>query len=715
MYNNRLSKPFNAKPRMKKTALTLFSVLTTMTIAAQNPLLETFETPHATAPFHLIRTEHYEPALREGIRLQKAEIEAICNNPETPTFHNTIEALEHSGRTLARTETILGNLLSAETNDELEAVANQVIPMLTSHGNDILLNEKLFARIKYVYEHRSETPLSAEEEKLLEDTYGNFARNGANLDEAGKEAYRRITQERAKLGLQFKQNLLKATNSYELVLTDPAQVEGMPESVLETARQSAQEKGKDGWRFDLSAPSYSAFMTYNPHRELRRKLYLAYGSKTAQGNEYDNKEVVRQLANTALQKANLLGYPSHAAYSLQETMAENSQAVYQLLEQLLEAYKPTAVEEVDELQQFARQIEGDDFTLMPWDWSFYSEKLKDTKYNLNDEMLRPYFELGQVIDGVFGLATRLYGITFKENPQIPVYHPDVKAFDVFDADGSFMAVLYTDFYPRAGKRAGAWMTEFKGQWKENGENSRPHITIVMNFNKPTGDKPALLTFDEVNTFLHEFGHSLHGMFANTTYSQLSGTSVYRDFVELPSQLMENFATQKAFLGTFARHYQSGEVIPDTLIQRLVDAANYHAAYACIRQVSFGLLDMAWYTLQSPYEGDIKAFEQKAWARAQLLPSVEETCMSTQFSHIFSGGYAAGYYSYKWAEVLDADAFSLFQEKGVISREVAESFRRNILEKGGTEHPMQLYLRFRGRKPSIDALLKRNGIQPLSAK
>ncbi|MDE5701277.1 MAG: M3 family metallopeptidase, partial [Bacteroides sp.] len=499
---------------------------------------------------------------------------------------------------------------------------------------------------------------------------------------------------------------------YKLVLTDKAQLAGLPQSIIDAAAETAQEKGVEGWVFTLQAPSYGPFMMYADNRDLRRQLYMAYNTKCSHNDATDNLEIVKKLANTRLSLAQLMGYSNFAEYNLKERMAENSDAVYKLLNQLLDAYTPTAKQEYAEVEALARRMQDNDFTVMPWDWSYYSHKLKDQKFQIDDEMLRPYLELSRVKEGVFGLATRLYGITFKENTDIPVYHKDVNAYDVFDKDGKFLAVLYTDFHPREGKRSGAWMTSYKDQWidEATGENSRPHVSIVMNFTKPTKEKPALLTFSELETFLHEFGHSLHGMFANSTYESLSGTNVYWDFVELPSQFMENFATEKEFLHTFARHYQTGELIPDELVQRIIDSSNFNVAYACLRQLSFGLLDMAWYTRTTPFDGDVKEFEKKAWAKAQILPTVEEACMSTQFSHIFAGGYSAGYYSYKWAEVLDADAFSLFKQKGIFNSEVAASFRENILSKGGTEHPMVLYKRFRGQEPTIDALLIRNGIR-----
>lgn len=681
-------------------------------IQAQNPFFEKYTTPHGVIPFDKIKTGDYAPAIHEGIRRQNAEIDAIIDNPEAPTFANTILAYEKSGEMLHRVNTVFGNLLSAETNDDLQELAKEIMPLMSEHENNISLNEKLFERIKTVHARQSEEQLNPEQTKLLEDIYTGFVRNGANLQGEAKEKYRALCTELSLLTLQFGENNLKETNDYKLVITDEAQLSGLPESAIDAATETAKEKGVEGWVFTLQAPSFGPFMTYADNRDLRHELYMAYNTKCTHDNAYNNLDIVKRIVNVHMEIAQLLGYDNFAEYNLQERMAQNSDAVYQLLNQLLNAYMPTARQEYAEVQALARQEQGEDFVLMPWDWAYYSHKLKDRKFSIDDEMLRPYFELSKVKEGVFGLATKLYGITFKKNPEIPVYHKDVDAYEVFDKDGKFLAVFYTDFHPRAGKRSGAWMTSYKGQWidESTGENSRPHISIVMNFTKPTQDKPALLTFGEVETFLHEFGHSLHGMFANSTYESLSGTNVYWDFVELPSQFMENFAIEKDFLHTFARHYETGELIPDELVQRIVDSSNFNAAYACLRQVSFGLLDMAWYTRNTPFEGDVKAYEKKAWEKAQILPSVEETCMSTQFSHIFAGGYSAGYYSYKWAEVLDADAFSLFKEKGIFNPEVAASFRENILSKGGTEHPMTLYKRFRGQEPTIDALLIRNGIK-----
>lgn len=697
---------------MRKLIFILTILFTMSIVNAQNPFFEKYNTPYGTVPFNLIKNEHFEPAIKEGIQQQQQEIESIINNTEKPTFENTIIPFEKSGGLLDRVVTVFSNLRSAETNDELQAIAQNVIPLLSDHSNNISLNKDLFKRIATVYQEKEHLNLNLEEEKLLENTYDSFVRSGANLKGKEKERYREITKQLSILSLQFSENNLKETNDYQFVITDKDQLKGLPSNIIDAAAETAKEKGIEGWVFTLQAPSYRPFMENSACRELREDLYRAYNTICTHDNGQNNEPIVREIANLNLELANLLGYPNYAAYRLEKRMADNSENVYNLLNQLLKAYKPTALQEVSEVEHFAFKEQNTNFVLMPWDWSYYANKLKKEKFDLNDEMLRPYFELSKVKSGVFGLATKLYGTTFKENKNIPVYHPDVYAYEVYDKDGSFLAVLYTDFHPREGKRAGAWMSSFKGQWidLDTQENSRPHITLVMNFTKPTANQPALLTFDEVNTFLHEFGHALHGMFANSTFESLSGTSVYRDFVELPSQLMENFATTKEFLSTFATHYKTGKLIPDELIQKIIDSSNFNVAYACLRQLSFGFLDMAWYTLEEPYNGDVKTFEKEAWVETQLLPELEEACMSVQFSHIFAGGYAAGYYGYKWSEVLDADAFSLFKEKGIFNQEVAESFRTNILSKGGTEHPMILYKRFRGQEPTIDALLIRNGIK-----
>ena len=676
-----------------------------------NPLLKPFNTPHQTAPFNEIETSHYEQAMEEGMKMGNEEIKNIIENSDEPTFENTILALENSGKVLDRVTTIFFNLLSAETNDEMDGIAERITPKLTEYSNNISLNEALFDRVKVVYSNKSNLNLSPEEEKLLEKTYDGFVRHGANLSAEDKEKFRKLSSDLSSLTLKFSQNHLKETNKYELHITDVKQLEGLPESALEAAAHTAKEKSKEGWVFTLHAPSYVPFMKYCSNRELRKTLYMAYNTQCTHNDEFDNNEIVKQLVNTRMQIAILLGFKNHADYVLRKRMAENSSNVYNLLNNLIEAYKPTAEKEIAEIEETAKKIEGNDFEIMPWDFSYYSEKLKNEKYKFDEESLRPYFKLENVISGVFGLATKLYGITFEENKSIPVYHPDVNAYEVKDKDGSFLAVLYADFHPRVGKRSGAWMTNFKEQWiDENGYNSRPHVSVTMNFTKPTAEKPALLTFSEVTTFLHEFGHALHGIFANTRFQSMSGTNVYWDFVELPSQIMENFAVEKDFLNTFAKHYITGELIPDSTVQSIVDSQNFNVAYACMRQVSFGLLDMAWYTRSEAFTGNVKDFEKKAWEKAQLLPQIEDTCMSVQFGHIMSGGYSAGYYSYKWAEVLDADAFSMFKENGIFDKKTAERFRECILSKGGTEHPMVLYRNFRGQEPTIDALLIRNGIK-----
>ncbi len=676
-----------------------------------NPFLRAYNTPHDTVPFDNISIADYEPAIRQGMKDEDEEIRQIVENSDKPTFGNTIIALEHSGKLLDRVTTVFFNLMSAETNDELDAIAEKLMPELSEHSNNISLNPALFERVKDVYAVRDTLNLSKEELRLLEKTYDGFIRNGASLNDADKEKFRKLSMDLSSLTLKFSQNHLKETNKYELHISDKENLAGLPESATESAEHTAKEKGKDGWIFTLQAPSYIPFMKYCKNRELRKELYMAYNTQCTHADELDNTDIVKQLVNTRMELAQLLGFDNYADYVLRKRMAENSEKVYNLLNNLIEAYTPAAKEEIKEIENLAKELEDNDFELMPWDFSFYSEKLKNRKYNLDEEALRPYFELDNVKKGVFGLATKLYGITFRENKEIPVYHPDVQAFDVYDKDNTFLAVLYTDFHPREGKRSGAWMTSYKEQWiEDDGTNSRPHVSVTMNFTKPTADKPALLTFSEVNTFLHEFGHALHGMFANTRFQCMSGTNVYWDFVELPSQIMENFAVEKDFLNTFAKHYITGEAIPQSMIQSIVDSQNFNVAYACLRQVSFGLLDMAWYTRNETFTADVKEYEKNAWSKAQLLPQPEETCMSVQFGHIMSGGYSAGYYSYKWAEVLDADAFSLFKKKGIFNIDVAQSFRDNILAKGGTEHPMTLYKRFRGQEPTIDALLERNGIK-----
>ena len=679
-----------------------------------NPFFLPYNTPHDTVPFDRITLADYEEAMLEGIRRENEQIEKIINNPEAPTFENTIipedevKGRKHYYDLLNRVESAFFNMLSAETNDKMDALAQKMSPILTRHGNDVSLNPKLFERIKYVYEHHRE--LTPEENQLLENSYDGFVRSGALLDEEGKNRLRKLTEEASILSLQFSQNLLKENKAYTLHILDERQLDGLPDTAREAAHEAAKEHGQEGWIFTLDAPSYGPFMMYSTERELRKELYMARNTLCIKDNETNNLEVCRRLVNLRREMAQILGYGTFADYVMKHRMATTVGNVYKLLNDLITAYKPTAIKEREEVKALARELEGDDFKMEPWDTAYYSQQLKKRKFDLDPEMLRPYFELGNVIKGVFGLATRLYGITFKENKNIPVYHPDVKPYEVFDKDGSYLAVLYVDFHPRKGKRDGAWMTEFQGQWIErDGTNVRPHASLVMNLSKPTEDKPALLRLGEVETFLHEFGHSLHGMFANTRFESLSGTNVWWDFVELPSQFMENFAVEKDFLRTFAFHYQTGKVMPDELIDKIVSSRTFGAATACLRQVSFGLLDMAYYTQKDEFTDDIIPFEKKAWAPAIIDEQRMDTCMTVQFSHIMAGGYAAGYYSYKWAEVLDADAFSVFKKDGIFNQATSQRFRDTILSRGGTEHPMTLYKRFRGQEPTIDALMKRDGI------
>ena len=698
---------------MKKLLVTSLTCLMMISCnQKENPLLSEFSTPFGVPPFEQIKPEHYMPAFEEGIRQHDAEIAAIIANPETPTFKNTIEPLEFSGMQLTQVNLIFSSLTEAETNDELQAIAKEISPKLTEHYDNISLNGELFARIKTVYENRDKENLDTEQMKVLENHYKDFVRAGALLSEEDKATLREINKELAMLSIQYGDNALAESNAFELVIDNETDLAGLPEAVVTAAADEAAARNKAGkWVFTLDAPSRIPFLQYADNRNLRKKVYKAYINKADNDNEFDNKEIVSKMVNLRLKKANLLGFNTYADFALDDRMAKTDANVNDLINRVWTYAIPRAKEEVADMQKII-DAEGGGFKLAPWDWWYYAEKVRKAKYDLNEDELKPYFSLDNVREGAFMVANKLYGITITELKDMPVYHPDVRAFEVKDADGKHLAVFYTDYFPRAGKRAGAWMTSYKDQWidKQTGENSRPHISIVMNFTKPTKDKPALLTFGELETFLHEFGHSLHGMFANSTYENLSGTNVYWDFVELPSQFMENFAIEKEFLHTFARHYQTGELIPDELVQRIVDSSNFDAAYACLRQVSFGLLDMAWYTRTTPFDGDVKVYEKEAWKKAQILPMVEDACMSTQFSHIFAGGYSAGYYSYKWAEVLDADAFSLFKQKGIFNPEVAASFRENILSKGGTEHPMTLYKRFRGQEPTIDALLIRNGIK-----
>ena len=670
-----------------------------------NPLLAAWNTPHETPPFSEIELADYEPAFDAAIACSRAEIDAIVNNPKKPTFGNTIVALERQGELLNRIAGLFFNLLEADTSDEMQEIAQRVQPKLTELSNDISLNPELFARVKQVYEHPGR--LRKEDKKLLEDTYQSFARNGAALSDADKELYRKYTSELSGLTLQFGQNALAATNAFTLNITDPKVVAELPAFVKEGLAAEAKARGEKGWTVTLQHPSYLPFMTYSSNRELKEKLWKASNSR-ALGGEFDNTQIVKKIANTRLKIANLLGYKCYADYVLERRMAENTKTVNDFLAELLAETKSYADADYRTVSDYAASL-GFKGQLMPWDWSYYTEKYKDEKYALNDELVKPYLKLENVKKGVFMLANKLYGLNFTPNDKVAVYHPDVTAYDVTDADGRFMAVLYLDFFPRESKRSGAWMTEFRGTKIEDGAETRPLVSLVMNFTKPTETAPSLLTFDELETFLHEFGHALHGMLGEGEYESQTGTNVYRDFVELPSQLMENWATEKEFLDLWAVHYETGEPIPAEIVDRIVAAQNYLAAYGNVRQLSFGMTDMAWHTLTEPFEGGVERFEAVSMAPTQVLPVVSGTAMAPAFGHIFSGGYAAGYYGYKWAEVLEADAFSLFKEKGIFNREVASSFRENVLSKGGTEHPMELYVRFRGHKPETKALIEKMGL------
>lgn len=680
----------------------------------KNPFMEPYETLHDTVPFDKIKFEHYEEAFMEGIRRDNESIAKIVENPDTPTFRNTIAVEDdskgkHYYDLLDRVSTVFSCMMSANTNDKMEELAQKISPILTQHGNDLIFNKKLFERVKYVHDHHEK--LTPEEQTLLDKEYDAFVRSGALLGDKDKERLRKLTEEAGILTLQFSQNLLKENKAYTLHITDKADLEGLPDTAIEAAAAAAKEKNMEGWLFTLDYPSYSPFMSYAKNRDLREQMYMARNTECIKNNDENNLKICQRLINLRREIAQLIGYETYADYVLKHRMAGSTRRVYKLLDDLIDAYKPKAIEELNDIKAKARTMEGENFELKPWDFSYYAHKLQMEKFNLDAEMLRPYFQLDKVVEGVFGLANKLYGISFKENQEIPVYHPDVKAYEVFDEDGSFLAVFYADFYPRDGKQGGAWMTEFQGQYiNSKGENIRPHVSVVMNLTKPTASKPALLTLGEVETFLHEFGHSLHGMLANTRFESLSGTNVWWDFVEMPSQFMENYSTEKDFLRTFAFHYKTGEPIPDELIDRIRKSRNFNVAYACLRQVSFGLLDMAYYTQKTEFKEDIIDFEKRAWDKAMVAEQLPNTCMTTQFSHIMAGGYAAGYYSYKWAEVLDADAFGVFKKNGIFDRDTAKRLRSCVLSKGGTENPMTLYKRFRGQEPTIDALLVRNGIK-----
>ncbi|MDR1056349.1 MAG: M3 family metallopeptidase [Prevotellaceae bacterium] len=672
-----------------------------------NPLLAAWDTPHQTPPFDKIKHEHYIPAFNAAIEESRVDIDAIANNPQEADFANTIEAFEHSGHKLGQVSSIFFNITSAETDSEMDKIEEEITPVLTDYSNDIYLNENLFARVKQVYDKKESLNLNGEQLRLLDKIYASFVRQGANLSAEDKEKFRNVSKELSLLSLKFGNNVLSETNAYTLQITDEKDLAGLPESIVEAAAFEAKNKNTEGWVFTLQQPSYGPFLKYADKRKLREELYRAYNSKSCKGNEYDNKENVRKLVNLRLEMAQLLGSPTYADYALKTKMAENPQAVNNLLNQLLVTSKPVAVKEIDDLQKFA-QSQGADFKLMPWDFSYYSEKLKTQKYAVDDEVTRPYFQLDKVIDGIFQLSNRLYGLKFTENKEIPVYHADVKTYEVTDESGKLISILYLDFFPREGKRGGAWMTEYRTQYKQNGADYRPFVSLVCNFTKPTADKPSLLTFYETETFLHEFGHGLHSMLSDVTYESLAGTNVLHDFVELPSQIMENWGMEKEFLDMFATHYQTGEKIPAELIQRIIDSRNFMEGYASVRQLMYGTLDIAYHSIDKPLTENIAAFEMKAVEPMQILPVVDGTLTSTAFSHIFAGGYSAGYYGYKWAEVLDADAFSVFKKNGIFDKATADSFRNNILSKGDTEKPMILYVRFRGQEPTIDALLRRSG-------
>lgn len=671
-------------------------------------LTQYFNTKHNTAPFSQIKIEDYVPAFNEGIALAKAEIDAIVNNPDAPTFENTIVAMDFSGDVLDRLSSIFFNLNSAETNDEMQKIAQEVSPLLSEFGNDIRLNADLFARVKAVYDQKESLNLNPEQTTLLDKKYKSFSRNGANLPEDKKNQLREIDKELSKLSLQFGENVLAETNNFELHLTDEKDLSGLPEGTIEAARLLAKNQEKEGWIFTLDHPSYIPFLTYADNRELRKKMAIAFGAKGFQNNEFDNQENVLKIAKLRHERANLLGYKTHAHFVLEERMAESPEKVFSFLNDLLAKAKPAAQKEFAELTAFAKELDGIE-QLEKWDGAYYSEKLKQQLFNLDDEKLKPYFQLEKVLDGAFTVAKKLYGLTFTEVFDIDKYHEEVTTYEVKDANDNLVSIFYADFFPRKGKRNGAWMTSFKSQYVKDGVNERPHISNVCNFTKPTETKPSLLTFNEVTTLFHEFGHGLHGMLADTVYPSLSGTSVYWDFVELPSQIMENWCYEPEALALFANHYETGEIIPIEYVQKIKESASFQEGLATLRQLSFGLLDMAWHGQDPTNITDLKTFETEQFANTQLYPDVKENAMSTAFSHIFQGGYSSGYYSYKWAEVLDADAFEYFHENGIFNEEIAKKFKDNVLSKGGTEHPMVLYKRFRGQEPKPEALLKRAGL------
>lgn len=671
-------------------------------------LTKPFNTAYNTAPFSKIKNEDFLPAFKNAIKNAKIEIADIINNQESPTFLNTIEALEFSGEQLDRISSIFFNLNSAETNETIQKIAQEVSPLLSEFSNDITLNEDLFKRVKAIYESKNELNLTTEQQTLLDKKYKSFSRNGANLPDNKKQKLREIDKKLSQLKLKFGENVLAETNKFDMLITNEEDLSGLPEGTKEAAKQLAEAKEKEGWLFTLDYPSYIPFITYADNRELRKKITLAAGSKGFKNDELDNKEHVLQIAQLRHDRANLLGYKTHAHFVLEERMAETPEKVFSFLNELLEKAKPAAENEFKDLEDFAKEIDHIN-RLEKWDGPYYSEKLKQKLFNLDDELLKPYFKLENVINGVFTIANKLFDLNFEEIGTIDKYHEDVLTYKVTNTNGDFVSIFYADFFPRQGKRNGAWMTSYKPQYIKNGENSRPHISIVCNFTKPTKSKPSLLTFNEVTTLFHEFGHALHGMLANTTYPSLSGTSVYWDFVELPSQILENWCYEKEALNLFAKHYETGDIIPMELVEKIKESANFHEGMQTLRQISFGLLDMSWHGQDPTNIFDVKSHEIETFKNTSLYPETKETCMSTAFSHIFQGGYSSGYYSYKWAEVLDADAFELFIEKGVFNKTVANKFKDNVLSKGGTENPMTLYKRFRGQEPRPEALLVRAGL------
>jgi peptidyl-dipeptidase Dcp len=674
-----------------------------------NPFLQKWDTPFGSPPFDKINLSHFKPAITEAIRSASEEIQAIADSTEPPDFHNTIEALENSGETIGKITPVLFNLNSAETSGELQAIAQDVSPLLTRFSNDITMNRKLFRRIRKIYEEKENTGLNSEEKILVEKKFRNFILGGAGLNEKEKKRFRKISEELATLSLKFDENVLQETNSFELHLTAKDDLAGLPVNIIEVAAMEAAARNREGWIFTLHFPSYLPFMQYSEKRELREKMYKAYSSRGFRGNENDNSEIILRIANLRLEMAKLLGFSNFADMNLGDRMADTQSKVEKFLNELYDASKPAARRDFENISRFASDC-GLDGPLERWDWAFFSEKLKKKRFNIDDEILKPYFRLEDTEKAIFDLASSLYGITFVRSTSVPVYHKEVKTFEVYDSDGSFLAILYTDYHPRPGKNGGAWMTVFRDQRKSEGSDIRPLISIVSNFTRASETRPSLLSFSELTTFLHEFGHALHGMLTKCTYESLSGTNVARDFVELPSQFMENFAYEKKWLDTWASHYQTGEKIPDEMISMIREASTFNEGYACFRQLGFAFLDMAWHTIQKPVETNIKDFETGIAEKTELFPLTDGTCISASFGHIFGGGYAAGYYGYKWAEVLDADAFSYFTEKGIFDKETAASFRKNILEKGGTEKPLNLYVRFRGKDPSLEAFLTRSGLK-----